>query len=407
MKILVVEDNNDKIEKLLCRIIGVSELTRDDVDVAFTGEDARKFLTVNVYDLMILDIILPFRPGDSPKAESASNLLLELRDRRTLKKPKQIIGLTAYDEGLQALLPIFSEQTWGIVKYSAESSDWGDQIARAVEWLASAGREIISPSYGCDVAVITALDTPEYDALLRNGWQWAPAEPLDDTTFVRKASFTSSGNTFSAASAYCPKMGLVPAALIAAKIVTGLRPKFLVMSGICGGVKGRVNYGDPVIADPCWDWQRGKHILKEGEQEFEIRPEQLPLAQEIRSRWEQLRADKSFWSSLKDAWPSAPDTELRVRLGPSVSGASVLANPAIVEDIKTQHGGLLAVEMEAYAVMAAASLAARPRPVAFSCKSVCDFADEKKDDKWQTYASYTSARAITEFFERYMFELNN
>lgn len=406
MKILVVEDNNEKVEKIIRRLSELAFINRDDIDVAFTGLDARKYLGSISYDLMILDILLPFRAGDLPKSETAIDLLTELRDRNSLKKPRQLIGLTAFDEGIQALSPIFMQQAWAIVKYSVESTDWGDQILRAVEWINSSERQTSPAVYQTDVAIITALDTPEYEAVLRNGWKWSAAEPIDDTTFVRRAVFESGSRSYSAISAYCPKMGLVPAALISAKLIAAARPKFIVMSGICAGVKGKANYGDPIVADPCWDWQRGKHVLKDGEQEFEMRPEQLSLAQDVRSRWEQLRSDRAFWSEVKEAWPGAPDTELRVRLGPSVSGAAVLADPSKVEDVKRQHGGLLGIEMEAYAVLAAASLAARPRPVAFSCKSVCDFADEKKDDRWQTYAAYTSARSIAQFFERYMHELS-
>ena len=95
-----------------------------------------------------------------------------------------------------------------------------------------------------------------------------------------------------------------------------------------------------------------------------------------------------------------------IRLGPSVSGSAVLADTTIVEAVKNQHGALISLEMEAYGVLSAATLAARPRPIAFSCKSVCDFADEKKDDRWQSYASFTSARSISQFFERYMIELD-
>lgn len=30
---------------------------------------------------------------------------------------------------------------------------------------------------------------------------------------------------------------------------------------------------------------------------------------------------------------------------------------------------------------------------------MCDLADERKDDLWQAYAAYTSARVIQEFFD--------
>lgn len=406
MMCLLVEDNAEKVERIIVRLISDAKLPRENIEVAFTGQDAKRFLRSQVYDLMILDIVLPQRAGDKPTTETAIDLLTELRDRRTLKRPRHIIGLTAFEEGRSALQSIFSQQTWTIIKYDLSSSDWSGQLISAVKWIDSSDKEPSPVSYGCDLAIITALDIPEYDAVLRNGWTWSAAEPLDDTTFFRSATFQSGGRTYNAVSVYCPKMGMVSASLISAKLIFKKRPKFLVMSGICAGIKGKVNYGDPVIADPCWDWQRGKHVVKDGTQEFEMRPEQIPLAHELRSRWEQFKADKEYWSRLKQEWPNAPETELKIRLGPSVSGSAVLADTTIVEAVKNQHGALISLEMEAYGVLSAATLAARPRPIAFSCKSVCDFADEKKDDRWQSYASFTSARSISQFFERYMIELD-
>lgn len=89
-----------------------------------------------------------------------------------------------------------------------------------------------------------------------------------------------------------------------------------------------------------------------------------------------------------------------------MSGSSVLADASIVDQIKAQHGSLLALEMEAYGLLLAGLTAPSPRPLAFSCKSVCDLADEGKDDRWQAYAAFTSARSIAEFCERYMADLD-
>lgn len=406
MKILVVDDSNDKVEKVLSSIIGVGGLTRDDCDVAYTIFDARRLLAERNYDLLILDFVMPLRAGDRPQTESAVTLLTELRDREGLRKPRHIVGLTAFDEGVAALQPIFTQQTWTIVKYAAEETDWADQLQAAIRWIAESSDRPGERVYGVDVCLLAALQTPEYEALLRNGWDWQPAEPLDDTTFVRKGVFESAGRTYQAVSAHSPKMGMVPAGLLAAKLIHLLRPKLISMVGICAGIKGRTNFGDPVVGDPCWDWQSGKHVVKDGAQNFEIRPDQVPLAQQLRVRWEQLRGDREFWSALRGEWPSAPDTELRLRMGPSVSGSAVLADASMVDQIKAQHGSLMALDMEAYGVLLAAISASSPRPLAFSCKSVCDLADEKKDDRWQTYAAFTSARATTEFLERYMGDLN-
>jgi nucleoside phosphorylase len=91
-----------------------------------------------------------------------------------------------------------------------------------------------------------------------------------------------------------------------------------------------------------------------------------------------------------------------MHLGPVASGASVVADPSFLEEVKLQHRKLLGVEMEAYGVLAAAEESPLPQPKAFSIKSVCDFGDENKNDQFQHYAAFTSASALKIFVERYL-----
>jgi nucleoside phosphorylase len=80
------------------------------------------------------------------------------------------------------------------------------------------------------------------------------------------------------------------------------------------------------------------------------------------------------------------------------SGASVIADDDAARSIVTQQRELLAIEMEAYAVMAAAEYVDDPKPIAIIIKSVCDYADAKKNDDWQKYASYTSVAFADQLF---------
>lgn len=402
MKILIVDDSNEKTSKVVGCILNGTGVLRGDIDVAFTVIDAKHKLRDTVYDLMILDVVVPLRAGDAARAENSEALLIELRDREIMKKPRQIIGLTAYEAEFKLLRSAFQDQSWAIVRYDESSSEWSEQLARSVRYLERVSSERGTEAYKTDVVIISALEYPEYDAVRRNGWEWTSPEPLDDTTFYQKARFQSGDREFSAAAAYCPRMGMVAAALLAAKLIEALRPRYLAMPGICAGVKGRANYGDLIVADPCWDWQVGKHLVKDGVEEFAIQPEQLSIPATLRAKWDHLRVDKAVWASIKDSWRAPPDSELKARIGPSVSGSAVLADPAMVDHIKQQHRSLMAVEMEGFGVFAAAQAASAPRPIAFTCKAVCDFADEKKDDRWQSYAAYTSASGVTKFFELYM-----
>jgi hypothetical protein len=50
-------------------------------------------------------------------------------------------------------------------------------------------------------------------------------------------------------------------------------------------------------------------------------------------------------------------------------------------------------------------LCLRTKPIVFGLKSVCDFADHLKNDKYQKYCSYMSAQVLRVFMERYAHEL--
>ena len=50
--------------------------------------------------------------------------------------------------------------------------------------------------------------------------------------------------------------------------------------------------------------------------------------------------------------------------------------------------------MEAYAVMLAGTLSSMPQTTAIVMKAVSDFGDDQKNDNYQQYASYTSARVL-------------
>jgi nucleoside phosphorylase len=200
-------------------------------------------------------------------------------------------------------------------------------------------------------------------------------------------------------------MGKVSAALLTSKLIEYERPRFVAMPGICAGVKKKVQFGDIVAADPVWDWQSGKHFVDEGEHGFAIAPEPVVLASFVRARFDQFRASSQDLTEIRRAWPSPPNTELSLRAGPLATGSAVVADLDVLDNIIGQNRALLAVDMEGYGVASACDTAGHPRPTALICKSVCDFADEEKDDKWQTYAAYTSVAAIKLFFERYMHEI--
>jgi nucleoside phosphorylase len=82
------------------------------------------------------------------------------------------------------------------------------------------------------------------------------------------------------------------------------------------------------------------------------------------------------------------------------SGSSVLADGEFVKLIKSQHRKVLGIEMESYAVYAAASEAFIPKPLPISVKFVVDYADGSKNDDLHGFGAFCSAQVVTQFIER-------
>lgn len=80
---------------------------------------------------------------------------------------------------------------------------------------------------------------------------------------------------------------------------------------------------------------------------------------------------------------------------PLASGSAVVANSELVDmQIRSQFDETIGLEMEAYGVVYAAAHAIEPRPYAIIAKSICDFADSRKDDNYQKFAAYTSCEFV-------------
>jgi nucleoside phosphorylase len=249
-----------------------------------------------------------------------------------------------------------------------------------------------------DVAVVTALGSPELDQVLRvfgPSWQ---KEGRDGVVFNR-TTFNLNGTDISVVAAVQTDMGMVPATILAVKTMQAWRPRVLAMTGICAGVKGKVNLGDVVIGRQVFDYGSGK--LEAGRLTPDYQP--VSLDDHMCSIAQDLARARPILNSIKESWPQKtgrPQTELQLHVGTIASGAAVVADDSVVEGIQEHKRSLHAIDMEAYGAARAATssiIAAKPLII----KGVQDFADEKKSDEFREYSAYVSAKCLHEFLLRY------
>ncbi len=236
-------------------------------------------------------------------------------------------------------------------------------------------------------ALIYVTDSEE-SAVMRM-YEWSDLKFDNDDQLYRIASYRKNGMQI--ISARQDEMGMTASATLTMKLIEHFRPKYVIMPGIAAGAMDESSdsemYGDVVLADMVWNYSNGKYVSKEkaeivfGEIGFLPRPTSVEV-------------DKSLLEYFNRA-VNSPGNETHVHIGAMASGSTVVANKMVLDQqVKSQFNSTKGLEMEAYGVAYAASHATEPRPKAIIAKSVCDFADNRKSDKYQKFAAYTSCEFI-------------
>ncbi|ABR65068.1 response regulator [Sinorhizobium medicae] len=398
MKVLIVEDDNQKYNRVHA-VLEQAGVAGSDITHVIAAAPAYELLRQTLFDLMLLDVNIPRRLGDrKPQRGGGLELLKDLGRESDLRRPTYIVGLTAYEDVVAEFGSAFEDQLWSLVHYKESSDQWIAQLLVKVNYIQAANRSrnfSDGETYGCDLAIITALDTVEFDAVQSLPLSWEPLRLQHDETRYLAGTLATSSGTKSVIAAAAPRMGIPASGILSSKIIHQFRPRFIAMVGICAGRKDKVSLGDLIVAEPTWDWGSGKISSEEGEPKFMPSPHQLDIDPDTTSLLKAMTKDAVLLAGIKKASRGTkPKTELSAHMGPLVSGAAVVAHKPTFDQLLDQHRGILGVDMEAYAVAAAAMGSAKPRPKFLIVKGVSDFADEHKDDDYQEFAASVSANFL-------------
>jgi nucleoside phosphorylase/CheY-like chemotaxis protein len=397
IRILIVEDSADKLREIVKEILKDSRLSENNIEFSNNSKDAKKKLASERFDLLILDMNLPKTMGTDALHLEGVEVLNFIKNNNRAIPPGYIVGLTAYAEELKDAESEFNSFVFKLIKFSHSNSSWKVQLSSAIKYLVD---KDVPPyindgsTYHTDVCIICALEE-ELEYVLNLYDNWKTVRVIGDNVIYRTNMIIINGVEVTIVAAAAPRMGMSNAAVLATKLISSFRPKIIVMTGICAGVRGKSNYGDILIADPIFDWGGGKWIADKTDGSLKFRPAPYPwrldedLLFDIKSMNENDNILKDIYEEFQGA---KPDHKLKVYVDAMASGGSVLQSSCLMDDVKEQHKNLIGVEMESYAVFTAATYASNPKPKCISIKSVCDFGDEEKNDNFHTYASYTSAK---------------
>lgn len=94
MKIIIADDQSRRYQRLVESLATIG-IPRRDITIVNCAKDASDHLSQTSYDLLILDILLPYWSEDDPASTNSLNLLFELHESDEFNKPGHILGLTA------------------------------------------------------------------------------------------------------------------------------------------------------------------------------------------------------------------------------------------------------------------------------------------------------------------------
>ena len=246
-------------------------------------------------------------------------------------------------------------------------------------------------------AVIIYVTEIERQAVMRM-FDWHEFAVEGDRQSYMEAFIERDGKKLRVISAQQDEMGMTASATLTTKMIFQFKPQYVIMPGIAAGT-GNISdsdeqeYGDVLLANCVWNFSNGKYVSPNvaeivfGEIGFNPRPTMVKIS-------------GSHLKSIID-YANSNQNEFYVHIGPLASGTAVVANKSILQkQVMTSFMDTEGVEMEGYGVAYAASHAPDPRPEIIIAKSVCDFADERKDDTFQRFAAYTSCGFVKDLLEK-------
>lgn len=258
MRVVVFEDSDHKFDVIITNLIGKGVKENSVYRVKTIAE----FLAISTKqpDLYIIDIRMP--GVDGGETRSAGREILKMIDYSGNSRVP-VLAITAFPEEAEECRDEFAAR--GCIIYEFDRKDmWSQAIDIFLAQARDRGRY--------DFIIFTALRKERESYLLSRdaSFEGVARYGVDHWDFEYEGKAGSI--------VLLPRMGLVVATAVVARVLEQYDPSVIAMSGICAGDPGNSKLGQLIIADPCWEYQSGKWL----DELFEAEPYQVALERDIR-----------------------------------------------------------------------------------------------------------------------------
>ncbi|MCA4791136.1 MULTISPECIES: 5'-methylthioadenosine/S-adenosylhomocysteine nucleosidase family protein [Acinetobacter] len=385
MKILILEDETHKFNLISEEILNFNPDIKID-----RSEDRTNFikkLEREIYDLIIIDLIVPTHPQSDP-IDLSGSIIYDLRDEDCPNIRTPVLALTQFDAVAIDNFEELNSHNINVITFSCEKEAWRKPLLqRLID-------NFPPPKY--DFVIVCAL--PKESIAYRSiGLDISESKSIQGLDCLDIKLDSLKGLVIT-----CPRMGLVDAAITSTMALQIFKPKLIAMSGICAGIEGEAEIYDITIPELCYQHDSGKWTA-DG---FTPEPYSIQLDHTVKLKIKELISREGFVNHiLSDISPNRSEIpqhlekiSTSIKLGILSSGSAVVADENFNKIINMQHRKIAAFEMESYALYEAARLTDF-KPMFFSAKAVVDNGTPGKNDDFHRIACLVSAKTTIEIIK--------
>lgn len=133
MKVLLVDDNESRVQKLLTWMVELG-VANEDIQTVDNTTAARALLSRNYFDVLLLDVVLPKRHKEQARWTCGIELLDYIASSARVRKPEKIIGITAHTEDISAFRAKFENHCLSIIEIKDNASEWQARLSSAFNY---------------------------------------------------------------------------------------------------------------------------------------------------------------------------------------------------------------------------------------------------------------------------------
>ncbi|MCG4455492.1 hypothetical protein LJY18_19680 [Pseudomonas sp. MMS21-TM103] len=380
MKILVLEDEDEKFEQVRAHVVeimpeAIIQREKNWLDYSRAVANAK-------FDLILLDLIVPRSARDSALEDHHASLVETTRDYHSKSFSTPAIVLTRHSLNEGDFVHDLNLVDINVIPFN-DHGKWREALK--IKLLAA------QPAKKFDVVIVCALEK-EADAFEGLTDTWGPVTTISGL-ICREVRIGEYKTVIVRAS----RMGLVAAAVSAAFALDRFEPRLICMSGICGGVAGESEIYDLLVTQTCHQHDAGKWSTTG----FKSEHYDVQLDVNVHNKLVEVASGKAMTNlqaGLDPGTSEVPSGRERVSCkiisdAITSSGSAVIAEGGKTSTLAVGQRKLTGFDMEVYSVYEAARHA-RSRTAVFAAKAVVDDGGKNKGDSFHRIGCLLSAKFV-------------